>query len=58
MTFHYLDIVRVTFFSHGDVFYTSFYSRSNCSSFFAVMGGIKRGVLGALFITFSHFGSV
>ena len=58
MTFLYLYIVRVTFFLVAMVFIPHFITRSNCSSSFAIMGGFERGVLGALFVTFFHFGSV
>ena len=58
MTFPYLYIVRVTFFHTAMFFIPHFITRSNCSSSFAIMGGSERGVLGALFVTFSHFGSV
>ena len=58
MTFLYLYIVRVPFFLVAMVFIPHFITRSNCSSSFAIMGGFERGVLGALFVTFFHFGSV
>ena len=46
------------FFHTAMFFIPHFITRSNCSSSFAIMGGFERGVLGALFVTFSHFGSV